>query len=203
MLLFGVTGGIGSGKTVVCSRLKDKNIPIIEADSLAKELTNTLPEIREQLVANFGSEIFAASGAMDKERLARLVFSDATAREKVNRIIHPHVLYAIRNQARQFRQLGNPLVGVEAALIYESGMEKMLDAVVVVDAPLSHRMQWIQQRNRLPVAEVRKRIDAQMAIEEKVARADYVLQNDGALTDLARKVDELHLWLLKQAKSGS
>ena len=79
----------------------------------------------------------------------------------------------------------------------------MLDAVVVVDAPLGHRMQWIRERNHLTVAEATKRIDSQMPVEQKVARADYVLLNNGSLIDLSRKVDELHLWLLAKEKSSS
>ncbi|TDI85573.1 MAG: dephospho-CoA kinase, partial [Caldithrix sp.] len=83
------------------------------------------------------------------------------------------------------------------------GMQEMLDAVVVVDTPLGHRMQWIQERNHLTVAEATKRIDSQMPVEQKVARADYVLLNNGSLIDLSRKVDELHLWLLAKEKSSS
>lgn len=202
-MLFGVTGGIGSGKTAVCACLKVKNIPIIEADPLARELTQTVPEIRDELVATFGQDLFSACGDLNKEELAKLVFSDVAAREQINRIIHPHVLNAIREQAEEFRLQGNQLVGVEAALIYESGMQEMLDAVVVVDAPLGHRMQWIRERNHLTVAEATKRIDSQMPVEQKVARADYVLLNNGSLIDLSRKVDELHLWLLAKEKSSS
>lgn len=202
-MLFGVTGGIGSGKTAVCACLKVKNIPIIEADPLARELTQTVPEIRDELVATFGQDLFSACGDLNKEELAKLVFSDVAAREQINRIIHPHVLNAIREQAEEFRLQGNQLVGVEAALIYESGMQEMLDAVVVVDAPLGHRMQWIQERNHLTVAEATKRIDSQMPVEQKVARADYVLLNNGSLIDLSRKVDELHLWLSAKEKSSS
>lgn len=198
-----MTGGIGSGKTAVCACLKVKNIPIIEADPLARELTQTVPEIRDELVATFGQDLFSACGDLNKEELAKLVFSDVAAREQINRIIHPHVLNAIREQAEEFRLQGNQLVGVEAALIYESGMQEMLDAVVVVDAPLGHRMQWIRERNHLTVAEATKRIDSQMPVEQKVARADYVLLNNGSLIDLSRKVDELHLWLLAKEKSSS
>lgn len=202
MLLFGVTGGIGSGKTAVCDCLKIKKIPIIEADPLARELTQTVPEIRDELVATFGDYLFHENGDLNKEELAKLVFPDAAARLQINRIIHPHVLNAIRERAEEFRLQGNQLVGVEAALIYESGMQKMLDAVVVVDAPLAHRMQWIQERNHLTVAEATKRMDSQMPVEQKVARADYVLLNDGSLLSVSRKVDKLHLWLLEKEKSA-
>jgi dephospho-CoA kinase len=127
-----------------------------------------------------------------------LVFSDAAARRRVNEIIHPHVLREIKTQVQRLAAEGNQLVGVEAALIFESEMNRTLDAVVVVSAPLEKRIEWIRKRNNLSREEILKRIQSQMPLAEKIQLADYVIENDGSLHDLSAKVDELYLWLIEK-----
>jgi len=195
MLLFGVTGGIGSGKTAVCNFLKEKKVPIIEADPLAKELSNHSPEIRRALVTEFGENVYLESGSLNKELLSQLVFSDAGTRERINQIIHPPVFKAILDRVNQFKKENQSLVGVEAALIYESKMERILNEVVVVTAAMEKRIDWIQSRDGFSQEEILKRINSQMPLEEKIKHADYVIENDAALSDLAEKADELYNWL--------
>ncbi|MFQ5753149.1 MAG: dephospho-CoA kinase, partial [bacterium] len=191
MLLFGVTGGIGCGKTTVCNFLKEKGVCMIAADPLAQDLTNRVPEIRQALTDEFGTNIYAKNGQLNKQKLSQLVFSDVKARQRINQIIHPHVLRWIQKESERLKKENQKLVGVEAALIYESKMESMLQAVVVVSAPLAKRMQWLQHRNNLSKEEILKRIDSQMSLSEKIELADYVIENDGSLQDLSNKVDVL------------
>jgi len=198
MLLFGVTGGIGSGKTAVCNFLKEKDVPIIEADLLAKDLTNHSPEIRQALVAEFGKDVYLDSGSINKDLLSQLVFSDAQARERINQIIHPRVFQAIQVQVDQFKKESHQLVGVEAALIYESRMERILNAVVVVTAPMEKRIEWIKSRDGFSQEEILKRMNSQMSLEEKIKCADYVIENEGSLSDLAKKVDAFYDWLCEK-----
>ena len=195
MILFGLTGGIGSGKTAVCNFLREKDIPIIEADPLAKELTNHSPEIQRALVTEFGKDVYLDSGTVNKDLLSHLVFSDVEKRERINRIIHPQVFKAIQGRVNQFKKENHQLVGVEAALIYESSMERILNAVAVVSAPLEKRIEWIKSRDGFSQEEIRKRINSQMPLEEKIKYADYVIDNEGSLSDLAEKVDAFYHWL--------
>jgi len=95
----------------------------------------------------------------------------------------------------QFKKENQNLAGVEAALIYESKMERILNAVIVVTAPMEKRIEWIESRDSFSQEEILKRINSQMPLEEKVKNADYVIKNEGALSDLAEKVDELYNWL--------
>ena len=196
MFLFGVTGGIGSGKTTVSDFLKQKGVSIIGADPLAKELTNTLPEIRKALIEEFGNDVYTEAGELNKDKLSQLVFSDEKARHKVNSIIHPHVLDRIQTEAHRLKDEENQKrVGVEAALIYESKMHEMLAAVVVVTAPFEKRIEWIKKRNNLTREEILKRIDAQMPLAEKIRRADYVIENNENLDHLSNQVDIFFKWL--------
>lgn len=199
MLRFGITGGIGCGKSVVSEALRQRGVLVVDADSLAKELTNTLPEIREQLTAAFGPEVYLPDGTLNRDRLSQLVFEEPFARQRINAIIHPPVRREVERRFREAEEKGDRIVGVEAALIYESGMDRDLDVVVVVSAPLERRIAWLQQRDGLSREQILQRLQAQMPLEEKLARADFVLENDGSLQDLQHKVDELRQWLFERA----
>ncbi|HEX9652637.1 MAG TPA: dephospho-CoA kinase [bacterium] len=196
-LLFGVTGGIGCGKSAVCQFLHEQGVAIIAADPLAKDLTRRHPEIRQALSNEFGADVYFGDGVLNVEKLAQLVFTDAAARARVNQIVHPHVFREIQNQVQHLSAQAK-LIGVEAALIFESHMDKILNAVVVVSAPLEKRIAWIRKRNRLSREEILKRIQSQMPLSEQVQRAHYVIENDGSLRDLADKVDSLYRWLLER-----
>ncbi len=199
MLCFGITGGIGCGKTMVSEGLRRRGVLVIDADSLAKELTNTLPEIREKLVAAFGPDVYLSDGSLNRERLSSLVFRDPEARERINAIIHPAVQHEVERRFQEAADRGARIAGVEAALIYESGMDRTLDVVVVVTAPLERRIKWLRKRDGLSRQKVLQRMNAQMPLEEKEARADYVVRNDGSLQDLEVRIAELHQWLLQRA----
>ncbi|MCG8605252.1 dephospho-CoA kinase [bacterium] len=200
MFLFGVTGGIGSGKSTVCDLLRAKGIPIIEADPLAKELTNRLPEIQEALKAEFGADIYFPNGLLNKAKLTQLVFTDSITRRRINGIIHPHVLKAIKAEAARLEtQDGHHLIGVEAALIFEAKMENELDAVIVVDAPEEIRMHRIGGRDHLKPNDIRQRMDSQMRVSEKRRKADYLIDNIGSLVELSLEVDKLYDWLASKA----
>ena len=200
MLLFGITGGIGSGKSVVCDLLRGKGTPVLSADVIAKQLTVRLPEIRQGLTEKFGAEIYDSNGNLNKNRLRELVFSDPGTRAEIDKIIHPHVLSHIRSESVRLSAEGHDFTGVEAALIFEAEMDKMLDRVVVVNAPLETRIARITERDHLVRKEVVIRIQAQMPDSEKIRRADFVVENNGGLDALASAVDRLYAWLLAEGE---
>lgn len=198
MFLFGVTGGIGSGKTVVCDYLRKRNLPVLNSDSIARDLINNHPQIQKKLIESFGLDIYSELNKINTEKMSRLVFGDKNARENIDRIVHPFVFEYIKNESSKL-QGGTPLLGVEAALIYESKMEKILNAVIVVDAPFEKRIEWLQKRNDFSREEIVKRIESQMPVEDKVQLADYVVYNDSDLNALKNKVEILSNWLFEKS----
>lgn len=197
--MIGVTGGIGCGKSEVCRMLEGLGAKVIDADFIAKEITDSNQTVREQIRKTFGQGVFLPDGGLDRRELARIVFTDKEALQKLNKIVHPYMVRAIGQEVKRAKAEGShPLIVINAALIYEIGMEKDLDYVVVVSASLKNRIQRIIKRDGLSKEEILNRIKAQMPLEEKAKRADHVIQNDGTLEELQRKVRSLYEELIKK-----
>lgn len=174
MLRIGITGGIGSGKSIVCSVLSELGYPVFHSDQVAKDLLNENPAIAEEIKTLFGSELYT-DGIINRQKLAAIVFNDAAARERINAIVHPHVRKAFsdfinRKDAR--------LVFNEAAILFETGSYKQFDANILVTAPEELRIERVMKRDGVERADVIKRIKAQWTDEQKAELADYVLIND-------------------------
>ena len=200
-LVIGVTGGIGVGKTAVCSLFAQRGRTIISADKIARELTDNDPSIKQQLRVTFGEAICDRNGVLDRAKLARAVFASSHQRRKLNAIVHPAVFRVIDEQigsltANQRR----PYVLVEAALIYETGMEKQLDYVIVVDAADGTRIQRVMQRDRISREQVISRIQSQMPTGRKRAQADFVIENNSTPSALRSKVAFLDSLLAKLSR---
>lgn len=201
MLKIGITGGIGCGKSAVCRLLEQNGIPIIQADLVAREMMETHPQIRSQIKAAFGDEIYLRDGKLDRKRLAQIIFNDETAKLRINRIVHPHVIAYQKDRLEQLAQTGKyHFAGVEAALIFEARAESQFDVIVVVAASEQTVIQRLMQRDGLSREEISKRIAAQMPLSEKIKRADIVIYNDGSLDELNHKVKRLFMWLNNQER---
>lgn len=174
MISIGITGGIGSGKSVVASLLRLSGIPVYIADEESKRLTNSSPIIREQLIAHFGEEIYTAEG-LNKPLLASLIFGDPNRLAAVNAIIHPVVKHHFEQWVS--RQ-GTPCCAIESAILFESGFDRLVDLSLMVYAPKELRIQRAIARDAASKEAVIRRIESQMADEEKRERADLILLND-------------------------
>ena len=175
----GLTGNIGSGKSTVTSLLVDKGAALIDSDALAREATRD-PEVLRKIADALGEDLIK-DGELDRPKTAARVFSDEEARGTLNGIIHPWVRRESEARARELeRRVAPPeVILMDIPLLYENGLERGLDAVIVVDAPLEVRVERVQARSGLSEEEVRARDAAQMPLEEKVERADYVVDNSG------------------------
>lgn len=176
MVKIGITGGIGSGKSVVATLLSLSGVPVYIADVESKRLTNDSPLIRERLTALFGPDIYTDEG-VDKKLLASYIFHDATLLRKVNQIIHPEVN---RHFLAWAERQSSPFCAIESAILFESGFDKVVDTCLMVYAPLSLRVQRVVDRDKVSPIEVERRIRNQMSDEEKRERSDYVIYNDNS-----------------------
>lgn len=168
-----ITGGIGTGKTYISRLFLEMGIPVFYADEEAKRCYAE-PDIIEGIRSFLGEEVFT-EGKIDFKKMARFVFQDPEKRELVNGLIHPKVMAWFDAWAEK---QGTVSVMMETAILYENGLEKYFDMVIVVDAPMEVRIERIKKRNPdLSVQAIRERILAQMPQEEKCKRADMVISN--------------------------
>ena len=179
-LAVGVTGGIGSGKSTVCEAFAALGRLTLSADAIARALTVNDAEVLSEIRLAFGTAILTAAGTLDRKALAAVVFHDRGARERLNGIVHPRVFRTLTAllAAEQPARL-RPYTIVEAALIYESGMDRGLDFVIVVDAPEEERIRRVMERDGCSREEVEARIASQMPVQKKRTAADFVLDNTG------------------------
>ena len=189
VLRVGLTGGIGSGKSEVARLLASYGALVIDSDTLAREVVAPGTPGLAAVIDAFGQEYLTEAGALDRERLAALVFHDAAARERLNAIVHPLVA-----QAAAERLAGAPhdaVVVHDVPLLVETGMARLFDVVVVVDAPRELQLERLVARRGMARADAEARVGAQATREERLAAADHVIANDGSLADLGERVAAL------------
>jgi dephospho-CoA kinase len=189
--LFGLTGGIGSGKSTVARRFRERGLPVLDADQLARDVVARGTDGLQEIVARFGSEMLDAAGNLDRKKLAARVFRDDEERRALNRITHPRVGKLLSERAEELGRRGEPLACYEVPLLFEAGLENALRPVVVVDAPVAQQVERTVARDGGSADDALARIRAQMPLEEKVRRADYVIDNTGALGALRGRADEV------------
>jgi len=172
--MIGLTGGIGSGKSVVAKVFATLGIPVFNADDEAKRIMQTSPEIKSKLIEQFGLEIYNEHG-LDKEKLASIVFNDPFQLQLLNAIVHPVTIQAAKDWAAKQT---SPYVIKEAALIFESGTADGLFKVIGVTAPLSLRTHRVMQRDGITKDQVDARMRNQISDTIKMRLCDYVIENN-------------------------
>jgi dephospho-CoA kinase len=176
-LQVGVTGGIGSGKSLVCKVFSKLGVPVYDADSRAKAIMTTDGILVSQIKAEFGDLAYNTDGSLNRSYLSERIFQHPHLREKLNALVHPRV--AIDTEQWVNQQAGHEYVIREAALMFESGSYKKLDAIIVVAAPEALRMKRVRQRDPQRTDEaIGKIMEAQMPEEEMRKRANFIIEND-------------------------
>ncbi|ALW84360.1 dephospho-CoA kinase [Hymenobacter sedentarius] len=179
MLRIGITGGIGSGKSIVSRLFQALGVPIYDADSRARWLMENDAELRQQLSAAFGPDTYDVNGRLNRPVLAGTVFRNPALLAQLNALVHPHVGTDFESWATAQQHAGHAYVLKEAALLFEAGSYKQLDRIITVYAPLAVRAARVLRRDpHRTAADVEAIMGKQLSEEEKVARADYVLTND-------------------------
>jgi dephospho-CoA kinase len=176
MKKIGITGGIGSGKSIVCEVFKLLGVPVFHADSVARDLQQNDLQIRTRLIDLFGNQIYTEDGTLDRKKLAGLIFNDKELICKVNQLIHPLVREAFINWVD--KQTDDDYILYEAAILFESGYYKDLDLNILVIADENIRIKRVIQRDNSTEEAVIQRINNQISDLEKMSMADYILENN-------------------------
>ena len=188
-----ITGGIGSGKSTFSEFLREKDHPVIFADDLSKELLKNNKEVKKQIIVLFGSSAYNGND-INSDFLSKEVFSDPLKHQKINSILHPKVIEQIQREVEELMHK-NTLVFVEAALIYETNIEKLFDYVVLITADEEIKKQRTIDSKKFSSEEFDKRIQNQIKDEEKSKRADFIFFNNTTTNDLKIKADLLLMTL--------
>ncbi|MDK8182368.1 dephospho-CoA kinase [Paenibacillus sp. UMB4589-SE434] len=187
----GLTGGIASGKSTVSAMLVDKGARLVDADRIAREIVLPGSPVLAQIAERFGQDMLLQDGALDRKRLGAVVFGDEAERKALEGITHPAIRQRMLEQMRSYEQeQPDKLVVVDVPLIYESRMESLFEAVMVVYVHHQVQLERLMKRDSLTEQQAKLRLAAQMDIEEKRSRADYVIYNDQGIEHTARQVHE-------------
>ncbi len=198
MLRVGLTGGIGSGKSAVSSRLAERGAVLIDSDVLAREAVANGTDGLAEVVEVFGDDVLTAEGELDRPAVGKIVFGDETARRKLEAIIHPRV----RARAAEIEAAApaDAVVVHDIPLLVETGQADRFDVVVVVDTPVDVQLERLTSQRGMSAEEANRRIASQASREDRLAVADLVVDNSGTLADLDRRLDEV--WAGLQQRIG-
>ena len=191
-LILGVTGNIASGKSTIAGGFAQLGAALLDADQLARDVVAPDSPVLQQLVEKFGSHILQPDGQLDRDRLGAIIFADPAARQELNRIMHPAIGQLAVERLQQLKHKPEiPLIVYEAPLLFEAGAEGRVDKVLVVKIDPLVQLHRLMQRDNIDEKAAQQKINAQMPQEEKLARADYVIDNSGTVEEALEQVDKL------------
>jgi len=189
MLVIGLTGGIGSGKSTVAELFAKHGVPVIDTDVIARELVEPGEPALAEIAAAFGEGLVDSRGSLDRERLRNIVFGDSEQRQRLEAILHPRIYARVRDRVAR---LDAPYCIVVIPLLVETGGGALVDRVLVVDAPLDVRIRRTQSRDGLPEAQVRAIAATQADRERRLEASDDVIDNRNGADALDAQIEALH-----------
>jgi dephospho-CoA kinase len=202
--LIGLTGGIGSGKSVVAQHLADLGATVIDSDQIAHDITTPLGAAIAPILARFGPELLAADGSLDRPKMRRLALNDPSALQSLEAITHPLIHAETLRQACLAHQNGALYLVFMVPLLIESGYwPQAIDHLIVVDCPPELQIARVMQRSNLDRSEIEQFMRKQASREDRLAAADTILLNDGSLDKLIPQINALHQWIVKNRSKPS
>jgi dephospho-CoA kinase len=190
LLLVGLTGGIGSGKSTVARMLEERGAVVFDADLLAREAVEPGTPGHAAVIERFGADVLAPGGALDREALASIVFADPSARRDLEQIVHPEVRRLFAEGSEAYHDTDR-IVVFSAPLLVETGMHTAFEILVVVSATVVTQIERLMRQRGMSEAAIRARIDAQAPLEDKAAVADFLVDNGGTIAELENRVERL------------
>ena len=197
MLKIGLTGGIGSGKTIVSDAFKELNVPIVDTDVIAREVIIKDESLLLKIVDTFGSEILDKNNTLDRSKLRDIAFINKENKKNLDNIMHPAIRQSTLEEVQNYEDLKHPYCIIVVPLLIETGFIKLVDRVLVVTAPLERKLQWLEKRSQLSPTKANIIMNKQSSDKEKLAQADDVINNDSDIENIHIKVSELHQQYLK------
>jgi dephospho-CoA kinase len=188
MKVCGLTGGVGMGKTTTASYLVSLGVRLLDTDDLARNLVQPGEPALGEIEAAFGQGVIGADGCLRRDELARIVFADVSARQKLEHILHPRIRNAWLSQVGLWRQEGHVLAVIVIPLLFETGGESYFDKIICTACLPETQKERLAVR-KWPLNQMNQRIAAQLPIEEKIKRSDYVLWTEGRIECLNRQID--------------
>jgi dephospho-CoA kinase len=190
VLLVGLTGGIGSGKSTVARLLEKRGAVVFDADLLAREAVEPGTPGHAAVIERFGADVLAPGGELDREALASIVFADPSARRDLEEIVHPEVRRLFAEGSEAYRDTDRVVV-FSAPLLVETGMHTAFEILVVVSASVGTQIERLMRQRGMSEPSIHARIDAQAPLEDKAAAADFLVDNEGSLDELESQVEQL------------
>lgn len=200
MLRIGLTGGIASGKSTVASLFAGLGVPIVDTDEVSRELTRPGMPALDAIAAAFGSELITDTGELDRWRLRQRVFADAGQRRQLEEILHPLIRAETLARADAIQA---PYMLLAVPLLFESGFDQLVDRCLVVDCPQARQIERLRRRDGSDETEARAMLAAQMSREQRLGKADDVIDNSGDIESLRPQVAALNQRYLDLAKNCS
>ncbi|MEI3606025.1 dephospho-CoA kinase [Pseudogracilibacillus sp. SE30717A] len=190
-LIIGLTGSIGTGKSLISNQFRKLNIPVVDADLIAREVVEPGQKAYTKIVETFGEDILHDDDTLDRKALGNIVFNDQEKRKKLNAIIHPAIRKEMLKQRDEYVQQGELCVVLDIPLLYESGLTHYVDKVIVVFVEPEVQVKRIISRDNSTEEEARSRINSQIPVADKVNKADAVIDNNGSKEESYKQLEDI------------
>lgn len=188
----GITGGVGSGKSFVCNRLKERGLRVVSADELARNAVLPGTPAYDKIVDYFGKDILSDDGTLDRKKLRGTITRDKEKKQMLEQFVHPEVFLQMEAAFQKSIQQHDPVIAVEVPLLFETGMEVFFDYVLTVSVDPELRIQRIIARDKISRAEAEALMKIQMPEAEKIKKSDFVIYNNGAISQTVTYIDRFY-----------
>ncbi|WP_440896079.1 dephospho-CoA kinase [Amphibacillus sp. Q70] len=190
-LVIGLTGSIATGKSTVAKLFKKEGIPIVDADLISRQVVEPDREAYQKIVSAFGRDILATDQSIDRKKLAQLIFNNQEKRDQLNGIVHPIIIDQIIKERDRLIAEDHTLIILDIPLLFELNLIKLVEKVIVVYTSPEKQLERLKRRDQLTEEHARQRIEAQMSIEEKKQKADFLIDNNDSKQETAQQFRQL------------
>ena len=188
----GITGGVGSGKSVVCEYLKNKGVPVVSTDELARKAVMPGTAAYDQIVSYFGKDVLSDDGTLNRKKLRSIITEDRNKKEMLEQFVHPEVFVQMEKEFEASKKKHAPIIAVEVPLLFEAGLEKKFDFVLTISVTADVRVKRLMARDQITRKEAEAFMGIQMPEADKIKKSDFVIDNNGSIKETLVKVDRFY-----------